>query len=279
MFQSHNFKKVKRKDRKPRDGFLSFDMHFHTKHSDGFASVRRALKRAEKIKIGLAITDHNTIAGVLEAAKCKPEFPLIPGIEVSSKEGPDILVYFYRLEDLKDFFEKHIKKYRGKNKIGPTKKTIYEILSAAKKYKCITVAAHPFHVFKKSWLRAFEKSVDFRVFNLLDGIETNNAATTGFRNKLSIFWALISGKCCTGGSDGHSLGALGRVLVRARASSVEEFLDAVAKRECSIQGKRISIYEFFKQGLQIAKKHIPRKVRNLLYSFAKKIRVIRSRSA
>jgi len=67
------------------------DLHMHTIYSyDGTASVPAVLKRARQIGLEvIAITDHDEIAGSLEALELAPtyEISVIPGIEVTTAEG------------------------------------------------------------------------------------------------------------------------------------------------------------------------------------------------
>jgi len=60
-------------------GLQAVDMHFHTNHSDAYTNVRSALALAKKRGVGLAITDHNTPAGAMEAHRMKTEVLLVPG--------------------------------------------------------------------------------------------------------------------------------------------------------------------------------------------------------
>jgi len=73
-------------------GLQAVDMHFHTNHSDAYTKVRSALALAKKRGVGLAITDHNTPAGAVEAHRMKAEILLIPGMEVSASDGPQVLL-------------------------------------------------------------------------------------------------------------------------------------------------------------------------------------------
>jgi len=70
-----------------RLGLLPADMHFHTRHSDSPTRVRDALKLAARRGIGLAITDHNQVGGVVEAGRQNIRVPLVPGVEVSANDG------------------------------------------------------------------------------------------------------------------------------------------------------------------------------------------------
>jgi len=69
---------------------LKLDLHIHSQYSeDGAGSPKEIIKILQKKGLhGMAITDHNTVKGGLEALKVAPkDFIVIPGIEVSTKEG------------------------------------------------------------------------------------------------------------------------------------------------------------------------------------------------
>ena len=74
---------------------MPVDMHIHTRHSDAAISIPSLLTRAKHLGTGVAITDHNEIHGVVEACQQSHGVLVIPGIELSSLEGPHILLYFY----------------------------------------------------------------------------------------------------------------------------------------------------------------------------------------
>jgi predicted metal-dependent phosphoesterase TrpH len=75
------------------------DLHMHTRHSDGRPTVRGVLDhvaRRTHLRV-IAITDHDTVEGALEAEALQPNYPfeVIVGEEVSSREG-HILALFIR---------------------------------------------------------------------------------------------------------------------------------------------------------------------------------------
>lgn len=80
---------------------MRFDLHVHTNYSDGKFTPKEVIDLAIKRNLdGIAITDHDTVAGVEEAieyAKNYRDFKLIPGIELGSiynNEEVHILGYF-----------------------------------------------------------------------------------------------------------------------------------------------------------------------------------------
>ncbi|UCG68847.1 MAG: PHP domain-containing protein [Thermoplasmata archaeon] len=71
---------------------MKIDIHIHSSYSsDGTVAPQEILKHAKNIKLnGIAITDHNEIAGSLKLwkeNKNNKDFTVIPGMEVSSSEG------------------------------------------------------------------------------------------------------------------------------------------------------------------------------------------------
>ncbi len=66
------------------------DLHLHTNHSDGSDSPARVVERAAGLGLAaMAITDHDTVSGLAEAAEVAGRLgiELLPGVEISSKLG------------------------------------------------------------------------------------------------------------------------------------------------------------------------------------------------
>ncbi|MCG8488116.1 MAG: PHP domain-containing protein [Chromatiales bacterium] len=66
--------------------FCVYDLHSHSTASDGTLSPRALVQRAAEAGVEvLALTDHDTTAGIAEASQAADEFglALIPGVEVS----------------------------------------------------------------------------------------------------------------------------------------------------------------------------------------------------
>lgn len=108
-----------------------FDMHFHTCRTDGRDSVQAIAKRARALGVGVAITDHNDIASALEMGQYR-DVPSIPGIEITSREGTHILVYFYERRHLKKFYTKYIQPFLGREIMSSTRLSMEEIVHSAK---------------------------------------------------------------------------------------------------------------------------------------------------
>ncbi|MDH7518057.1 MAG: CehA/McbA family metallohydrolase [Candidatus Thermoplasmatota archaeon] len=69
---------------------LKLDLHIHSQYSeDASGSPKEIMDFLQKKGLdGMAITDHNSIKGSIEALKLKPkEFIIIPGIEISTLDG------------------------------------------------------------------------------------------------------------------------------------------------------------------------------------------------
>lgn len=69
---------------------LKMDLHIHSQYSeDANGSPKEIMKLLQKKGLdGMAITDHNSIKGTLEALKLKPkDFVIVPGLEISTADG------------------------------------------------------------------------------------------------------------------------------------------------------------------------------------------------
>lgn len=74
---------------------MLFELHSHSIHSDGFLSPSALVERAHRngVKV-LALTDHDTMAGIPEAMSAARKFGIriIPGVEISALHSPRLLV-------------------------------------------------------------------------------------------------------------------------------------------------------------------------------------------
>ena len=90
---------------------MRLDLHVHTTASDGSLSPREVVGLAADGGLDvLAITDHDTVAGIPAAMHAVAEFPLriIPGIEVSSThEGAEYHILGYFIDPQADSIQAH----------------------------------------------------------------------------------------------------------------------------------------------------------------------------
>ncbi len=222
--------------------FTVVDLHYHTCYSDGKASVDQIVNHARSLGIGVAITDHNEIKGALEI-DAYDDILSIPGIEITSKEGTHLLVYFYETKSLKKFYRKDIRPHMGHTIMSSTSLTIEEIVLRARAYKTVIVFPHPFSaVYTGICNFYFSKERLARIFELVDGVEVINSENLHKWNLKSTVLGFNLEKSMTGGSDGHKLKDMGNSVCYAKCPNHRAaFLDAVKKRCNKVIGKEIAI--------------------------------------
>ena len=239
------------------NGFMIMDMHVHTRFSDSFTRIKKLIRRADKLQIGLAITDHNEIKGVLRAFEIKKYVPIIPGIEISIAEGPHILVYFARLETLIHFYEKHVKKNKTHDPHSNTDLTIAQLMRAKQQYECLVSVAHPYAPSYTNVPKNIQKGfIDQSILEQADAVEVLNGAVTRKKNQKAVTFAQLLGKGITGGSDAHSLFEAGKVVTYARAQTIREFLSAIKRQENFVLGKPIGKVKRMPSLAKSSHKHI-----------------------
>lgn len=228
-----------------KSGHKCVDMHFHTTHSDGAASIDMTLKKIRKLNIGVAITDHNEISGVIEAfqKKKRSDF-IIPAIEVNSLENLDLLFYFSELDELKSFFSKEIKNQR-KRFLHTYKSTmpLSRLIKLSKKYDCLVSVAHPFGYS----MRIGSNDIFYQNEKLLkniDTIEAINGGTLRKNNLTATDYIKKHNKNITAGSDCHSIFGLGNVVTCSKAKTVKEFLNNIKKKKNYVIGQEMKFFKF-----------------------------------
>ena len=226
-----------------RKRFTLFDMHFHTRYTDGRNRVETIVRRARALGIGLAITDHNDIRGALELARHQ-DVPSIPGIEVTSCEGTHVLAYFEDLGALMAFYQRHILPSLGSSLMSSTSLSMEEILYAAKSLGAVTVFPHPcFPAYVGVCNPCFEPSRLARLLAAVDGIEAINAENLHRWNQKAAALGRDLKKPLTGGSDGHFLSSLGRVLTVAQCEpTAKAMLDAIRQQQTIVIGKETNLF-------------------------------------
>lgn len=178
------------------------DLHIHSDHSDGRPSISQIIDYVEyKTNLDIiAITDHDTIAGALEAKKIissgKYRFDVIVGEEVSTKEGHLVGLFL-------------------KNKIAPGM-SIPETIKEIRRQNGVVVAVHPFqHTrFRNPKMVVMDGMGIVNLIkekNNLDAVEIVNATPTLSEENLSADFinSTLVLKAELGSSDAHILEAIG----------------------------------------------------------------------
>jgi len=249
------------------------DLHFHTRYSDGTNTIQKIVEHARSLGIGIAITDHNEIRGALEIDQYK-DILNIPGIEVTSKEGTHILVYFYDTDSLSRFFNHDIKPHMGSCVMSSTSLKMEEIISRARNYKTVIIFPHPRCAAYTGICNSyFSKDRQNRLFKDVDGVEVINSGNLKKWNLKGTILGFNLEKSMTGGSDGHMLKHMGKAVsyVEFKADRTS-FLDAVKTGSSLVIGKEIDIFrKVTSSGLRFRNniKNCPNLVeKNLRYSYS-----------
>ena len=255
------------------------DLHFHSHYSDGFNRVEAIARKAHDLGIGIAITDHNAIGGAVEIDGYSDVFS-IPGIEMTSKEGTHILIYFYHIEHLEVFYKDHVIPYMGNDIMSSTTLEMEEIIKRARKFKTVIIFPHPFcGIYIGIQNSYFSEDRRARIFPMVDGVEVINSENMNKSNLRSALLGFNLGKGITGGSDGHRISQMGKAVTYATCKrSRKAFLDAIKKKKTKVVGKEIDlIRKVTSNGVKLRTniKNYPDLVeKNLKYSY----KVINSKS-
>ena len=168
------------------------DFHLHTHASpDSLTSPEAALRAARTRGLArLVVTDHNTIAGALEAWRMAPDFVIV-GEEIMTTDG-ELLAYFVQEE-------------------VPAGLTPEEAIARLRAQGAFVAAAHPFDARRKGhWSLAALQ----RIVPLLDAVEGFNARCFSARaNRQAVEFAAQHGLLMVAGSDAHTAAEIGRGAV------------------------------------------------------------------
>ncbi|MEJ2156841.1 MAG: PHP domain-containing protein [Desulfobacteraceae bacterium] len=216
------------------------DLHFHSHYSDGMNRIPKIAERAKSLGIGIAVTDHNEIRGAIEIDADEEVFT-IPGIEITSAEGSHLLIYFYETKDLETFYIQHVEPFMGPDVMSSLQLTMEQVIRRARTFDCVIIFAHPYCAMYTGVCNVqFSLEDRERLFDQVDGVEAINASNL---NKWNLKCAVLGfnlNKAMAGGSDGHSIGHMGRAVTYARSvPDRKAFLDAVKMQETRVIGKEM----------------------------------------
>lgn len=190
-----------------------FDLHIHTHYSKcGLDSPKTIVKIAISKKLdGIAITDHNTTVGALQAMRNNQELTVIPGTEVSTKDG-EILGL-------------------GITQRLPEGRSAQETINLIRDRGGIAVIPHPYDLLRNS--------IGFRMKALkFDAVEVYNSnLVLPFANRLARRAAEKEGYSTVAGSDAHIGTAVGNAYTIIDETDVEDILEAIRKNRTEVYGR------------------------------------------
>lgn len=199
---------------------LLVDTHVHSQYSDGTAKIAQIERHCADRAIGVALTDHNEIRGAVRLFE-RERIPAIPGIEIGTEEGLDLLVYFGSAPDLEEFFVSAVEPHLRSRFMVRSWVRALDCMAAVKEMGGYVSLAHPFALGRKSLDyqhgRRGRSFVD-TVMSGIDAIELYNGGVHRRANAKARHYAVTAGKRLTVGSDAHRLGAIGSCGTFLKAS-------------------------------------------------------------
>src|SRR5512137_578340 len=153
---------------------LSCDLHVHTNFSkDGESSVEEILRRAEEAGLdAVAITDHDSVDGVKKALSCTTTVLVIPGIEVSTKQGHLLVL--------------------GVTELIPSGLDVIATVEIVRRMGGLAILPHPYHIWRHGVARRKKAGMD-----IVDAVEVfNSRYIVGSANTKAARIAKRLGKPC-----------------------------------------------------------------------------------
>ncbi len=225
--------------KKTYDQMLSCDLHIHTTFSrDGESSIEDIIRRAEAAGLdAIAITDHDTTEGALVALTIPTRLVIIPGIEISTRQG-------------------HLLALGVTEKIPPGL-DVMETIKLGHQKGAVLILPHPYHV----WRHGVGRKIRSAIY-AVDAIEVfNSRYIVGSANLKAARMARRIGKPCVGGSDAHHARyvGFGRTWVDAEPN-LESILSAIVDGKTRAGGKMTPLPGYTRQSLRNTWKKFKRRM-------------------
>jgi predicted metal-dependent phosphoesterase TrpH len=208
---------------------LACDLHVHSRYSrDGESGIEEIIRRAEAAGLdAIAITDHDTVEGAIAAKAIPTRLVIIPGIEVSTRQG-------------------HLLALGVTEKI-PSGLDVMETIRLARQAGALLILPHPYHMWRHGVARKLRSAL-----YAVDAIEVfNSRYIVGSANLKAAKMARRIGKPCVGGSDAHHARYIGfgRTWVEADRN-VESILSAIRSGRTTAGGKMTPLPGYTRQSLR-----------------------------
>jgi hypothetical protein len=201
------------------------DLHMHTTVSDGLMSVQALLDHVARRGVldVIAVTDHDRLDASLWAYARRERYPfdIVPGVEVSTAEGHVLALWVTTPIPM------------GLS-LTETCAVIHEIGGTA-------ILAHPYFAqmgeVRRAW-HTYKHDPSYLVRAGLDGLETFNASVVipGSNRKAAQVAAQI-GLATTGGSDAHTLNAVGTGVTHFVGSTADDLRRALTICQTVVTGR------------------------------------------
>jgi len=221
---------------------LTCDLHVHSNFSrDGESSIEEILKQAEAAGLdAVAITDHDSVDGAKKALMCATTVLVIPGIEVSTRQGHLLVL--------------------GVTELVPAGLDVIATVEIARKMGAVAVLPHPYHIWRHGVARRKKAGM-----NAVDAVEVfNSRYIVGSANMKAARIARRLGKPCVGGSDAHNARfvGFGRTYVDSERN-VPAILDAIRAGKVSCGGRKTPLRTYTRQSINNTWKKIKRITRHV----------------
>jgi hypothetical protein len=207
-------------------GVVRLDLHVHSRHSpDSPLSIEEIVARLPTVGLnGFALTDHNSVAGHGELAEAQakhPELVLVPGVEISTREG-------------------HLLAY-GVSEAPPEGRPVAEVIDWVRDHGGVPVLSHPFRL-SHGVGRAVAESVQGVA------VETVNGHNSLLANRRAAAVAARRHLATTGGSDVHDLSNLGRAYTEFAdgTATVAAALRSLREGKVTAGGRGLSVAEWLR---------------------------------
>lgn len=200
------------------------DLHIHTIYSyDGTAIVSSVLRRAKENNLDvIAITDHDEIAGALEAVKLASHFGLdvIPASEITTADG-DLLALFIT------------------EKV-PANLSLIETILRVRELGGVCIAPHPMAggmgMKSLSAYAILKALLNPQVAETLIGIETyNGTAIDRMGNHYAKIFANGLNIAQTGSSDAHVIDTIGFGATEFDGQTAQDLLNALRNKTTKVR--------------------------------------------
>lgn len=199
------------------------DLHIHSSHSDGLASIPEIMEYVQNrtdLRV-IAVTDHNTLEGSLLAKELEDDFDfeVIVGEEVSTKSGHVIGLFLHETI--------------------PAGLSVSETLTRISEQDGIAVIPHPFSnqgIFGPFGRNAFGAALNDLAFHALEVY--NSIPYLGYANRVAAkMFAGGQGIAATGGSDAHVLRGIGTGYTLFRGTSAEDLRRSIDRFETHAESR------------------------------------------